>query len=98
MVAMVVVLPAPLPPRSPVIEPGVEREGNAVDRRDGLVDFDEAIDGYGRGRPASRTCGALGAPEARGEQALAEADRGDAWQSSRRKMAQNAIEKRGGRQ
>ena len=31
IMAMVVVLPAPLPPSSPVIEPGCERKRNAVD-------------------------------------------------------------------
>ena len=47
IIAMVVVLPAPLPPSSPVIEPPLERERDAVDRAGGLVDLDQLVDGDG---------------------------------------------------
>ena len=48
MVAMVVVLPAPLPPSRPVIEPGASVNEMPSTAGIGLVDFDEAVDGYGR--------------------------------------------------
>ena len=47
MVAMVVVLPAPLPPSSAVQDPGRERKGNAVHGGHGLVDLDQTVDGDG---------------------------------------------------
>ena len=69
IMAMVVVLPAPLPPSSPVIEPGAQRKRNAVDRAGGLVDLDQLVDGDGGLGGmwtcrytvcADRTCGASG--------------------------------------
>ena len=37
-----------------MIEPGAQRERDAVDGRHGLVDFDQALDGYGRRRGHAR--------------------------------------------
>ena len=48
IMAMVVVLPAPLPPSSPVIEPRGDRKRDVVDGRHLLVDLDEALDFDGR--------------------------------------------------
>ena len=47
IIAMVVVLPAPLPPSKPGDRAGRERKRNAVDGRHLLVDFDQPLDGYG---------------------------------------------------
>ena len=47
IMAMVVVLPAPLPPSRPVIEPSANRKRDAVDRRHPLVDLGQAVDFYG---------------------------------------------------
>ena len=67
IMAMVVVLPAPLPPSSPVIEPGAMRKRHAIDRRRVPVDFDEAVDFYGgRGWHGPRRCGVYAANGGKG--------------------------------
>ena len=65
-IAIVVVLPAPLPPSSPVIEPRGKRKRNSVDRGRGLVDLGQAVGangGFGGGvhGPAVRRSRTLGA-------------------------------------
>ena len=47
IMAMVVVLPAPLPPSRPVIEPCGSGKGHAVHGGAALVDFDQAVGGDG---------------------------------------------------
>ncbi len=72
MVAMVVVLPAPLPPSSPVIEPGFSVNEMPSTAGIGLVDFDEAFDGD-RGRWRSRHRAHVARLAARGKRSAAEA-------------------------
>ena len=74
--ASVVVLPAPLPPSSPVIEPCASANEMPSTARVGLVDLHQLVDGDGRrwrlrawarAFDESRRCGKAAASEARGE-------------------------------